>query len=58
MRTGLLAVALRELDWLRHDRVALAVVLAIPLLAIAVRLATLSRICLRGASGLSTACRR
>jgi ABC-2 type transport system permease protein len=32
---GLLAVAARELDWLRHDGVALALVLAIPLLAIA-----------------------
>ena len=33
-RPGLLAVALRELHWLRRDGVALALVLAIPLLAI------------------------
>lgn len=46
-RTGLLAVALRELDWLRHDRVALAVVLAIPLLAIAVLSLTFSNAVVR-----------
>ncbi len=47
MRTGLLAVALRELDWLRRDRVALAVVLAIPLLAIAVLSLTFSNAVIR-----------
>jgi ABC-2 type transport system permease protein len=46
-RTGLLAVALRELDWLRQDRVALAVVLAIPLLAIAVLSLTFSNAVVR-----------
>jgi ABC-2 type transport system permease protein len=46
-RTGLLAVARRELDWLRHDRVALAVVLAIPLLAIAVLSLTFSNAVVR-----------
>jgi ABC-2 type transport system permease protein len=46
-RTGLIAVALRELDWLRHDRVALAVVLAIPLLAIAVLSLTFSNAVVR-----------
>jgi len=46
-RTGLLAVALRELDWLRRDRVALAVVLAIPLLAITVLSLTFSNAVIR-----------
>jgi len=46
-RTGLLAVALRELDWLRHDRVALAVVFVIPLLAIAVLSVTFSNAVVR-----------
>jgi ABC-2 type transport system permease protein len=47
MRTGLLAVALREFDWLRHDRVALAVVLVVPLLAIAVLSLTFSNAVVR-----------
>jgi ABC-2 type transport system permease protein len=46
-RTGLLAVALRELDWLRRDRVALAVVLAIPLLAIGLLSLTFSNAVIR-----------
>jgi ABC-2 type transport system permease protein len=47
MRTGLLAVALRELDWLRHDRVALAVGLVMPLLAIAMLSLTFSNAVVR-----------
>jgi ABC-2 type transport system permease protein len=46
-RTGLLAVALRELDWLRRDRVALAVVLVVPLLSIAVLSLTFSNAVVR-----------
>ena len=46
-RPGLLAVALRELDWLRHDGVAIALVLAIPLLAIAVLSLTFSNAVIR-----------
>ncbi len=44
---GFLAVAARELDWLRHDGVALALVLAIPLLAIAVLSLTFSNSVIR-----------
>jgi ABC-2 type transport system permease protein len=46
-RPGLLAVALREVDWLRQDRVVLALVLAIPLLAIAVLSLTFSHAVVR-----------
>jgi ABC-2 type transport system permease protein len=46
-RPGLLAVALRELHWLRRDGVALALVLAIPLLAIAVLSLTFSNAVIR-----------
>jgi ABC-2 type transport system permease protein len=45
--TGILAVARRELDWLRHDGVALALVFAIPLLAIAVLSLTFSNAVVR-----------
>jgi ABC-2 type transport system permease protein len=45
--TGILAVALRELSWLRHDGVAMALVLAIPLLAIAVLSLTFSNAVVR-----------
>jgi ABC-2 type transport system permease protein len=44
---GFLAVAARELDWLRHDGVALGLVLAIPLLAIAVLSLTFSNAVIR-----------
>src|SRR5260221_12076361 len=44
---GFLAVAARELDWLRHDGVALGLVLAIPLLAIAVLSLTFSNSVIR-----------
>jgi ABC-2 type transport system permease protein len=44
---GILAVALRELDWLRHDVVALALVLVIPLLAIAALSLTFSNAVVR-----------
>ncbi len=44
---GFLAVVARELDWLRHDRVALGLVLAIPLLAIAVLSLTFSNSVIR-----------
>jgi ABC-2 type transport system permease protein len=44
---GLLAVARRELDWLRHDGVALALVLVVPLLAIAVLSLTFSNAVVR-----------
>src|SRR5260221_7884876 len=44
---GFLAVATRELDWLRRDGVALALVLAIPLLAIAVLSFTFSNAVIR-----------
>jgi len=44
---GFLAVAMRELDWLRHDRVALGLVLAIPLVAIAVLSLTFSNSVIR-----------
>ncbi len=47
-RPGLLRVAARELDWLRHDGVALAVVLVIPLLAIAALSLTFSNAVVRG----------
>lgn len=47
-RTGLLRVAVREVNWLRHDVVALAVVLAIPLLAIAALSLTFSNAVIRG----------
>ncbi len=46
-RTGFLAVALRELGWLRRDRVALSVVLLVPLLAIAVLSLTFSNAVIR-----------
>jgi ABC-2 type transport system permease protein len=44
---GLLTVALRELDWLRRDGVALTLVLAVPLLAIAVLSLTFSNAVIR-----------
>jgi ABC-2 type transport system permease protein len=44
---GLLAVVLRELDWLRRDIVALGLVLGIPLLAIAVLSLTFSNAVVR-----------
>ena len=44
---GFLAVAARELDWFRHDGVALGLVLAIPLLAIAVLSLTFSNAVIR-----------
>ena len=47
-RSGLLRVAVREVDWLRHDVVALAVVLVIPLLAIAALSLTFSNAVIRG----------
>ena len=45
--TGLLAVARREIDWLRHDVVALGLLVAIPLFAIAVLSLTFSNTVIR-----------
>ena len=47
-RPGVLSVAAREFGWLLHDRVAQLVVLAIPLLAIAVLSFTFSNAVVRG----------
>ena len=44
---GFLAVAMRELEWLRHDVVAVALVLVIPLFAIAVLSLTFSNAVIR-----------
>ena len=44
---GLARVAVRELDWIWHDRVALALVLGVPLLAIAVLSLTFSNAVIR-----------
>src|SRR5262249_18280966 len=44
---GFLSVALRELEWLRHDVVALALVLVIPLFAITVLSLTFSNAVIR-----------
>jgi ABC-2 type transport system permease protein len=46
-RPGFLSVAARELNWLRHDVVGLALVLVIPLLAIAVLSLTFSNAVVR-----------
>ncbi len=47
MRPGFLSVALRELDWLRRDRVALILVLGVPLLAIVLLSLTFSNAVIR-----------
>jgi ABC-2 type transport system permease protein len=47
IRTGFLAVVRRELDWLRRDSVAIAIVLVVPLLAIAVLSLTFSNAVVR-----------
>ena len=46
-QTGFLAVVRRELDWLRRDSVAIAIVLVVPLLAIAVLSLTFSNAVIR-----------
>ena len=45
--SGLLRVILREIDWLRHDRVALFLVLGVPLLAFALLSLTFSNAVIR-----------
>jgi ABC-2 type transport system permease protein len=44
---GLVAVALREVDWIWHDRVALFLVLGVPLLAFAILSLTFSNAVVR-----------